>query len=1857
MVSFRRVAIVNRGEAAMRFVHAAREHSPEDVGGPLVTIALHTAAERRAMFVREADESVCLDDLRPSARAVSPYLDLEVLEAALVAARAEAAWVGWGFVAELPAFADLCDRLGVTFIGPPADVMRLLGDKIAAKRLAEETGFPMAPWSGGPVETPGEALAGAGAVGYPLLVKAAAGGGGRGIRRVDNEDDLLAAVDRARAEASSSFGDGTVFLERVVDAARHVEVQIIADSHGGVWAPGVRDCSLQRRNQKVIEESRSTALDRAQEELLRDAAVRITRAAGYRNAGTVEFLYEPASGQLAFLEVNTRLQVEHPVTEVTAGIDLVQLQLHVASGGRLDGSCPEPRGHAFEARLNAEDPAAGFSPAPGRIESLTLPTGPGIRVDTGVALGDEIAPEYDSMIAKIVAWGPDRDAARVRLRRALDQTTVLVRGGTTNKSFLLDVIDRSEVEKGAHDTGWLDRLTADDQHRSDRFAEAALMVAAIDAHEAESVLDRARFLGTAARGRPEADTTVGHEIELRWHGQEHRVHVATGDLQGWYRMTLDGVAADVVLDRTGDGRGRLTLGGRSHRVVSQSSQGEHLVEVHGVAHRFSRDDGGSVRAPAVSLVVSVEVRAGDEVRAGQRLVVVEAMKMETAVVAPFDGVVEEVVVAANTQVDAGAPLLRLSRRTDADPDGAGPWTDPDERRRLSFEHRPGTAARLDVLEATLLGFDVTDGDLQHGDIDEAAVCRREQVLPRELELLGAFADLCALTRDRRSADRDKGHETRSPREHFNAYLRSFDPDGEGLPDRFRRRLLDALGHYGITSLERSPELEAAVFRIHLAAQRRAEHLSLVTAMLERRLDGCGDAQERDLARDTLDRLIAATQSRYPAIGNLARSVRHRCVDRPLLDAARRRVESGVRDTVAALITAPHDRRAADALVSSPMPVMAVIAGHDALSVAPEVSAALVEVLTRRYYKIRGLQDVRRHQTPHPAVTTSYRHRGQDTRVVAASGELTGLADVLAGLVPLVGADRWHTVVDLYLRTDPMATVESVAARVETELASALLPAGVTRVAVVTVAGGEEPASTPVAYERVRTLTWVRRSHGDFVEQVVYRGLHPMIGRRLNLWRLENFDVTRLPGSDDTHIFDCVAIGQPSDERLVAVAEVRDITPLRSADGFVIALPELERVLASCLEGIRRAQAADPRRRRLEWNRVMLFVWPPVEMPLDELEAVARRLAPLTAGLGIEQVMVQGRLVDPRTKLADDVVVRLGYEPDRGVTLSVTGPPTAPMQPLDDYTQKVLQCRRRGTVYPYELVPLLTTEAEDGEGDFVEYDLVEGPLEEGGMEAGNWEADRLEPVDRPFGRNTAGIVVGVVTTATEVHPEGMARVAILGDPTKSMGSIAEAECRRILAAIDLAERRRLPIEWFALSAGARIAMDSGSENLDWVASVLRRIVEFTQTAGSEPNREVNVVVAGVNVGAQPYWNAESTMLMHTRGILVMTPESTMVLTGKQAIDFSGGVSADDNVGIGGHERVMGPNGQAQYWAPDMVGAVDVLFAHYDHSYVRPGEGGPRRAMTTDPVDRDVSTERHSGEGTTFHTVGEVFSDETNPGRKKPFDIRSVMRAVIDHDLEPLERWAEMAEAECAVVFDAHLGGLPVCLVGIESRPLLRTGHVPADGPDQWSAGTLFPLSSKKVARAVNSASGNRPVVVLANLSGFDGSPESLRRLQLEYGAEIGRAIVNFDGPIVLCVVSRYHGGAFVVFSGRLNDRMEVLAVEGSHASVIGGAPAAAVVFTREVDARTDADERVQELESTIAKAETNERAHLRAELATTRAAVRAEMLGAVAAEFDSVHSVERARDVGSVDRIIPAHRLRPELIAAAERGLTRRATAR
>ncbi|MDQ6804638.1 MAG: fused acetyl/propionyl-CoA carboxylase subunit alpha/methylmalonyl-CoA decarboxylase subunit alpha, partial [Actinomycetota bacterium] len=1571
---FSRIAIVNRGEAAMRLIRAVRELNHEH-GFGIQTIALHTEGERRAMFVREADEAVCIGSAVPP----NPYLDHEELARALRVSRADAAWVGWGFVAEDSDFAALCAGMGVVFVGPPAEVMRRLGDKISAKLLASQAGLPVAlpvaPWSGGPVDTP-----------------------------VDSD---------AAAEALRSFGDPTLFVERRMTGLRHVEVQLVADNYGQVWALGVRDCSVRRRNQKLIEESRSTTLDDEQAQILRTAAINLARAAGYRGAGTVEFLYRSNEKEFTFLEINTRLQVEHPVTEVTAGVDLVKLQLHVAAGGRLEGEPPVSGGHAIEARLNAEDPEAGFAPAPGTVELFSLPTGPGIRVDTGVCEGDIVPAEYDSMIAKVIASGRDRKEARARLRRALEDTTIVLRGGMTNKSFLLDLLDHPEFIAGNVDTGWLDGLLESGSFASPRYADVALASAAIEDYDAEEEVERRGFYVSASRGRPQAAHEVGRVFEFRHRRRTYRLDVAQVSPSS-YRIKVDGCSFVVKVERFRGFESRLEIGARAFRAVSLLHGPERIVEVDGVSHRVSRDEGGLVRASTPALVVAVRVVAGDEIEAGAPVAVLESMKMETTMVASHAGRVRDVLVAANVHVDAGAPLVRITPR-------GGQAMDAPEGTRIRFDFvtpEEDSAARsrahLAALRSLLMGFDVAPQEAR-ALVDEFERAREElapddpELLSGELSLLKTFADMCELSHNLPADQQEEDERVHSPREHFRSYLRSLDCEREGLPERFRARLRGVLIHYGVSDLDRSPELEEAVYRVFLAHERAPSQLPAVLALLDRRLRHADELVDplRERLRETLDRLIVATQLRYPVVGELARSVRFRLFDQPLIEQARERVFGDVRGQLGYLDEHPGAEDYADriqSLVSSPQPLMGLLAERLAGSVVgPE---PMLEVLARRYYKIRRLEEVSSFSADgQQFVTADYMLAGEPVRLIATLADMSELSAAASAVARLVSEvpDPTRVVVDFYLTwRDPPADLDVMVEELRGVIARGGLPPRVPQVAV---------AVSSLSSADIHHFTF-RPTDEGLQEERVIRGLHPMMARRLQFERLANFEVTRLPSLDDVYLFRCVARANAADERLVALAEVRDLSPSRDASGCLLAIPELERVLGACLEGMRSFQAHRPPRKRLHSNRVFLYVSSPVELPLDDLLGVASTLAPLTAGLGLEEVLAHARIPRPPSNEIREMALCFSYQPATGVSLRVTEPPVEPLPALEAYDQKVLQSRLRGAVYPYELIPLLTRSG----GQFTEYDLGED--------------GRLLPVERPCGENRAGIVVGVVSTITPGYPEGMVRVALFGDPTRALGSIAEPECRRIVAALDLAEEMCVPVEWIALSSGAKISMDSGTENMDWVSRVLRRLINFTQTGG-----EVNIVVAGINVGAQPYWNAEATMLMHTRGILVMTPDSAMVLTGKLSLNYSGGVSAEDNFGIGGYDRIMGPNGQGQYWARDLAAGFDILFAHYDHTYVASGQRFPRRARTADPFDRDVCEYPHS-HVSGFRKVGDIFSNETNPDRKKPFDIRTVMRSAVDQDHEPLERWAGMANADTAVVFDAHLGGYPVTLLGIESRNLIR-----------------------------------------------------------------------------------------------------------------------------------------------------------------------------------------------------------------------------
>ena len=634
-VVMRRVLVANRAEIARRVFSTCRRLG-------ISTAAVYSEPDADALFAREADVAVALG----GATSAESYLRGDTILDAARRAGADAIHPGYGFLSENPAFARAVTDAGLTWIGPSPDAIAAMGSKTEARTRMEAAGVPVLP---GAHLDGGDPLFAGERVGFPLLVKASAGGGGKGMRLVESADDLVTGVDAARREAGAAFGDDTVFLERFAPRARHVEIQIVGDAHGKVVAFHERDCSVQRRHQKVIEEAPSPAVDADLRARMAEAAAAAGEAIGYVGAGTVEFLLT-SEREFFFLEVNTRLQVEHPVTELVTGVDLVELQLAVAAGEHVP-QAPPIDGHAVEARLYAEDPANDFLPVTGTLQRFRVPAG--VRVDTGVEDGSVISPYYDPMVAKVIAHGRTREEAVRRLADAL--TRAELHGTTTNRDFLVRVLRHSEFLSGGADTSFLDRHDLSAPLVEDRGLAAS-----------------AAALAGQARRRAAARTL--RTLPSGWRNNPSQLQVTSfeGDLEIGYRFDRSGRLSELQIDGESLEGARLyscsaervdleVAGVRRTYAVSEGAVNTPEGQVDLAELPRFRDPGetahaGSLTSPMPGSVMRVMVKRGDAVEARQPLLVLEAMKMEHEIIAPTAGVVAELRVAEGTQVEMGALL-------------------------------------------------------------------------------------------------------------------------------------------------------------------------------------------------------------------------------------------------------------------------------------------------------------------------------------------------------------------------------------------------------------------------------------------------------------------------------------------------------------------------------------------------------------------------------------------------------------------------------------------------------------------------------------------------------------------------------------------------------------------------------------------------------------------------------------------------------------------------------------------------------------------------------------------------------------------------------------------------------------------------------------------------------------------------------------------------------------------------------------------------------------------------------------------------------------------------------------------------
>ncbi|HLF43145.1 MAG TPA: biotin carboxylase N-terminal domain-containing protein [Acidimicrobiia bacterium] len=645
----RRILVANRGEIARRVFRTCRDMRIE-------TVAVYSDSDTNEPHVSEADSAVNL----PGSTPVETYLNGGAVLAAADDSGADAIHPGYGFLAENPEFARAVMKAGLVWIGPPPAAIEVMGSKLASKRLVAEVGVPILPG----VDLTGldnEAIAAAAtAFGYPVLVKASAGGGGKGMRVVDSRKDLDEAIAAGRREAAASFGDDTVFLEKYLEAPRHIEIQVFGDSHGNVVSLHERECSIQRRHQKIIEEAPSVAVDQALRARMSESAVAVARAADYVGAGTVEFLFQ--EGEFWFLEMNTRLQVEHPVTEMTTGLDLVRLQIDVANGGPLPAEAltPSISGHAVEARLYAEDPARDFLPVTGRFHRFSFPDRPGLRVDSGVEDGSTVSVHYDPMLAKVIAHAPTREEAASALAESLRHAWI--HGPVTNRELLVRVLEHEDFVAGRIDTNFLDahdlKTLASPLVLETEARLAAVAVAIADRLHRSQQAPVLGTIGPGWRNSPSQPQRVGYrwettEIEVEYQIARDGLRVVGGDdltvtsqTSNLVELEVDGENSVFAVDRF-----------ETTRYVDGPSGPLTFEELPRFAGTEIEEDPGSLHAPMPGRVIKVEVAVGDRVEEGQTLVVLEAMKMEHTLRAPWPGTVTSVGATSGQQVEAETVLV------------------------------------------------------------------------------------------------------------------------------------------------------------------------------------------------------------------------------------------------------------------------------------------------------------------------------------------------------------------------------------------------------------------------------------------------------------------------------------------------------------------------------------------------------------------------------------------------------------------------------------------------------------------------------------------------------------------------------------------------------------------------------------------------------------------------------------------------------------------------------------------------------------------------------------------------------------------------------------------------------------------------------------------------------------------------------------------------------------------------------------------------------------------------------------------------------------------------------------------------
>ena len=1866
----KRVAVIQRGEAALRFLKTAEVMIPS-----VEAVLLYTHDEMNSsVFWSFKHRQI----LKGGAEA---YEDTEQVLKAIREANCDSAWLGWGFASERAEFVSALESDGLTVLAPRPESLAELGDKASALAHAKAAGFRLIPsividvcdyvdqnlkvqlgqaavfddtFNLGLKDYIAKKLDSIELPPSPWFLKASEGGGGRGIFVWTESEIELSSIVAWVSEAILSvirMGLKPRFLlEHRIQAPRHIELQLLGDGQGRAMVIGARECSVQRRNQKLIEECPPNNLNHERLIIAQKAGIQLGKNLKYRGVGTVEMLYDSQKEQFFFLEVNPRLQVEHPITEMVYGIDLVEAQINIARGLALP-DLSAPRGVAIEARLYAEDHTQDFVPTSGRLIKFRIPLGPGLRIDSGYQEDDMVIGHFDPMLAKVIAHARTRQGCILRLKQALASTQILIEGGASNHHYLKEVLDLEDFKASRWHTQKLHKVLA----KNPTLHGVAVLAQGIDLYlntietndqrSTKALLLANELSLQIYRLSPESFLCI-REIKVE---ESLSPNASNRNSVQWlmvsYRILND-------CART------LTIDQQSYHVESIAH--EEVYWVNGERYQLAQQAIGSILAPSKAVVLDVLVKEGDWFEAGQTLVKLEAMKVELSITAPRAGRVGIIHCEPEQIVESGDPLLAMAHSACSD--------------QVLAIHIPWSSESLSALKlfhAACHSWDVVPLHLWSEFPKTLSTAQIQQVL-HDTE---SFLDLAKLF-DRRSivkasANHDVTMLSAQPIRFIKAYMVG---EASSLPSSW-------FNHFQVClkKLSQVPQRQILLDSVELWASlrfiRNATQLNEIGKALSDILNLIDD-----IPLVLLDQLGALDPLRFPNLVGLAaeRSARlsqNLSAKTPLVETInswlsgeslssvdQRRFHPEAAISLLFFYTQQGNPLACKRLLETLIiDEIAEDLGTNKEYILNEphnfLLCALSESLVELCEQInldgvakRGVyQSLTLHEAPSKNIDLCFLYT-QETQVELQLSTLRRLIDesctslgAFNGRIWLIDLSKDSLFVEhgqdsrlkqKYLRSDLRNFVSSLAqARVASLFTqnTELILIGSNTHAHSIKDLDRQAFHLSVAHfhckEVNKSIKSVDKKAGEhvekqvvFEEEILWRNLSPKQVKRLNAQRWKRFSFERwfrqtqfLPNHKSSPenfgaCFKLTAIENPEDIRLVTYTEVYQLNRRR---GRPLVLPEVDHAFYISLQLLHQAQRES--KRKLYWNRLIIHILPVIPLGLGVIKRYMTRLVSAATWLGLEKVIIRAKFIDRSsssgtTPLTDVSIYQFA---EREVSLSAKLSDDHPIMTRTKYESQVVRARKRGLTHPAEVIHLL-----EGGGSGV-------PRGYFTLFAYNSQDKAFYPTDAEpiFGvlnqhsqeqglnQRNYGVLVGEIKT--EIHKPKMSlkRIVILCDPTIKLAALGREECDRIIAALKYAHEAALPVEWLSVSSGAKIDWDTGTENLDACAEVLKEIIRFTHAGGM-----INVLVIGTSVGAQSYWNAEATMMNHCCGTLIMTNRAAMVLTGKRALDLSGCVSAVDDLELGGYSSIMGPNGQAQIHAVDLIEAYQKLYAFYRLCYVNSGKSRVKRRLTKDPNHRDIGHSPYPENlGHGFSKVAEVFSDK-NQERKKPFAIQPVMSALKDQDDIHLERWGAWEGAETVVVWQSRLGGFACTLIGIENQSIRRLSPS-VDGPKQWQGGTLYPQASRKLARAINASRGRYPVIILANLSGFDGSPESLRQGQLEYGSEIAQAVQGFDGPIYFIIMSRYHGGAYVVFSKQLNSQLESIAIEGSYASVIGGGPAASLIFKKDVK-----------------KLQQNKDLNLSEREASKM----------IAERFDQTHNIKRALQVGSIDKILRLSDLRESL---------------